>query len=148
MIGDTEREDTERAESLRLGWETLGPILSVETLDEIGKLYMQLCLGLTDEEVEKFLDGDSEIYHRVGLMQGGVIPYEPNLSRFWACVSELTFITFVKHNFTFLADRGGIAGVWVFLFTIDPPRWSALGPRICYRSPILGRLSTNAHVYK
>jgi hypothetical protein len=113
---------------------------TVEQKNKVGLAYISKVLGLGDDVAQLFTEKDQDVYHRVGMRQGGVEAYTPDLVGFWAKVRELFPEAYGDKDMRFLVEYGGIEAVREFLFQLEVP--------LAEDSPILKDLSANAHAYK
>jgi len=128
------------AQRLSNFWFSQRKSATVEQKNKVGWAYISKVLGFGDDVAQLFAEKDQDVYHRVGMRQGGVEAYIPDLVGFWAKVRELFPETYRDKDMRFLVEYGGIEAVREFLFQLEVP--------LAEDSPILKDLSANAHAYK
>lgn len=111
---------------------------SLEQRDEIGLAYISMILALGEESARRFSEGDVGAYHQVGLRQGCVIDYRPDLGGYWHRVNNIFPGLHNGEDIEFLVE-GKEAAVRVFQWQIAPMGRGSL---------VLRRLWVNAHAYK
>ncbi len=129
-----------RAQRLSDLWFSQGSITTTEQQNGVGLAYISKVLGLGDEIAERFIQGDWNDYQLVGMRQGGVEQYVPDLMGFWERVEELFPEIYETADIYFLVNKGGVDATHHFLWQLEFTAVAA--------SPILRSLSTNAHAFK
>ena len=97
-------------------------------------------MGLGDDIAQHFTQDDMDANHRVGMRQGAVENYTPDLFGFWTKVQGSLPGIHSEADITFLVERGGVEGTMHFLWQLEIPGAGY--------SPVLRALSINAHAYK
>lgn len=133
------RFEDERAQRFSDLWFSQRKIAAVEQKDKVGLAYISKVLGLGDEVVQRFAQGDRHAYHKVGMKQSA-IPTGTDTSEFWKEVGTIFSNVYTDGDIDFLVKEGGIAAVLHFLWQLEVP--------LAEESPVLGALAVNAHAYK
>jgi len=129
-----------RAQRLSDLWFSQGSTATTEQMNGVGLAYISKVLGLGDEIAQRFIRGDWNDYQQVGMRQGGVEQYIPDLMGFWERVEELFPEIYGTADIYFLVNKGGVDATHHFLWQLEFTAVAA--------SPILRSLSTNAHAFK
>lgn len=157
-----------RAQHFSDTWLRQGSTATAEQKDGVGLAYISKILGLGDEAAQQFArrvaghDADpqafcrvgrayilkilglgarseSDIYHRVGMRQGGAESYDSDLEAFWEEVQSIFPDSYSEADITFLVEQGGKEATTHLLWQLEWP---------LANSPVLRALSINAHGYK
>jgi len=129
----------ERIQRLSDVWFSQRTTATVEQKDRVGLAYISSILGLGDDIAERFVAGDRQVYHAVGMKQSGM-PYNTNTSKFWKEVQAIFPETYRDEDMVFLVGSKDVVAVLHFLWQLEVP--------LAWESPVLRRLAHNAHVYK
>ena len=135
------------AQRLAAFWTHLRLTVTLEQKDQVGLAYLSHVLAFGDDVAERLTrEADLEIQHQVGRRQGGwqSDPYTPDLKAFWERVREIFPGTYSQEDISFLVEKGGLEGVFEFLWQLEP--WP-LDPDL-HRSSVLWKLMLNALAYK
>lgn len=141
-------EAAQRARDLETGrvvrfeklWNNLRGTTSGQVKNLVGMIYISRALGLGRKAAELFAsENDQGVYHEVGLIQGGAKPYNGDFRRFWQEVKEIIPNIYSEGDLEFLVTDGAHTTAWHFLLCLGGSDGD---------SEVLGRLVTNAHVYK
>ena len=106
--------------------------------DRIAHAYIAYVLNLGEAVAQRFATGNSAAARQVGLRQGNVTAYEPNLPAFWQEVADAFPGTYTTEDLEYLSTQGTIDATQLFLFQLGQ-HWE---------SGVLRALSVNAHAYK
>lgn len=102
----------------------------------IGVAYIVHVLGLSEEVAQRFDEDYINARHEVGEKQSG--DRESDFSAFWQVVSDVAPNLCSKEDVEFLAELGGIVGVFEFMYIMQE----------IPSARILTDLRVNAHAYK
>ena len=130
----------ERSQRLSDLWFSQRETATVEQKNEVGLAYISKVLGLGDDTARRYARGDRNIYHQVGMRQGGAENYTSDLAGFWARVQTLFPGIYSDEDISFLVAQGGVEATWHLQWQLEIP--------LAEESPVLRALSINAHAYK
>lgn len=133
--------ENEHAQKLSDLWYSLSSIASTVQKDAVGKAYLKHIIGVSEEEIQKFLEGDNKIYAKVGDAQSGLVCKKEDIGSFWKEIQTLFPNLHRDQDTEFLTKSCGALGVLHFLFQMSQPETTE-------NSEVLKSISTNAHVYK
>ena len=111
----------ERAQRLSDLWFSQQKTATVEQKDAVGLAYISKVLGLGDDAAQRFARDDRNVYHQVGMRQGGADHYTPDLAGFWAKMREFFPGTYTDEDISFLVEKGGVGATWHFLWRLEIP---------------------------
>ncbi len=139
-------DDNLRAQVFRQEWKKkFAEIVSVETKDQIGKLYISKALNLGDDIANAFILGDSTAYHEVGIVQSGIPDNQEAVSNFWNSVNPLLPEQYPLNVVQWLIEPGGIDGIFTFILLLNSQHNEIADNHF---SHVLHDLHVNAHAYK
>ncbi len=112
-----------------------------EQKDQLGVSYMKHVLGLDDKTIKAFLNDDNKSHSLVGNKQANTIQTKNDYESFWKDVSEIFEGDYSEDDVKFLSEQKKdcvISMLNTFNFDLTVTNYS----------PVLEKLSINAHAYK
>ena len=133
---DPNKYDDPRVQELSDHWQ--GLTSTKEQIEKAGMAYLAHILGVGKDAADKFLAGDSEAYHEVGMKQSA-IPFV-NGPAFCREIGKIFPKIHSQEQFRCLIKECGVFAVLNFLNVLEPPA--------AERTRMFRLLGTNAHAYK
>jgi len=135
----------EHAQKLYEQWHEKAPLIPSAVKDKIGILWMTEVLGVDDNTVNKFIEGDWEVWNKIGYLQAGGGEGKTGVEKFWKGVGNLVpgFISKKDLNYLAKVDDGGW-GAWKMICALDlVGRYDSETA-----SGVIRKLSKNARFFK
>jgi len=134
----------EHAQKLYEQWHEKAPLIPFAVKDKIGILWMTEMLGVDDNTVNKFIEGDWEAWNKIGLLHAGG-ERKTDVERFWKGVDRLVpgFISKKDLNYLAKVDDGGW-GAWKMICAFDLVGWYDSETA----SGVIRKLINNGHCFK
>lgn len=133
------------AQKLYEQWVERASLIPSAIKDEIGKLWLTEILGVDNCTVNKFIEGDSETWKKIGLLHAGGGDRKENVKTFWRGVGKLVPGFISKGDIKYLkkVDKGAW-GAWKMICVLETTGW--YDPETA--SNVIKTISNNAHCFK
>jgi len=136
--------EDKHAQKLYEQWYEKAPLIPSIIKDEIGILWMTEVLGVDNNTVNKFIEGDWETWKKIGYLHAGGERKE-DVKEFWKGVGNLVPGFISKKDLNYLAKvDNGAWGAWKMICVFESVGWYDSETA----SGVIRKLSNNAHCFK
>ena len=144
--------DKVKEKKIQNKWRTLAETASTEDQEAVGRVWLTTMVGITVEEVKKFLAGDPETEEKVvGLVHAGTTMVEAKeklkrIAKFWEKINKIFPDLHTEDEKDFILKEGKESGPVTFIIYFCN-RGIGTYP-VIPKSKLIKEISTNMHVYK
>lgn len=143
--------DKVKEEKVKNKWRALAKAASTEDQEAVGRAWLTAMVGITEDEVKKFLAGDLEIEEKVGLVHAGVTEgnaqeKSKRIVKFWEKISKIFPDLHTEDEMNFILKEGKEYGPVTFIIYFCN-RGIGTYP-VTPKSELIKEIGTNMHVYK
>lgn len=143
--------DKAKGRKIENKWKALAETASIKDQEAVGRAWLTTMVGITEEEVKKFLAGDQKIEEKVGLVHAGVTTVETQekpkrVAKFWEEINKMFPDLHTEDEIDFILKEGKDSGPMIFIIYFCN-RGIGTYP-ITPKSELIKEIGTNMHMYK